>query len=239
MEVVIFLLVVALACLVQGVLGFANALVATPLALIFLQKETVVSSMLVVGLAVNAFMAARICEPINYRPVFFLFLASLLGMPFGVWVLTTIPINWMKLLVGTLVVVFTVLLQFGKLKLPHSGVLTTVAGFLSGLLNTSTSMAGPPVLILLAGQNLPKDQFRKTLVSFFFLSGLVASVVLILSGVMTLSRARYGLISIPVVFAAAFIGDKIAARVPQRPFRALALATLFAVGVYSVVSGLT
>jgi len=53
-----------------------------------------------------------------------------------------------------------------------------VAGFFSGLLNTSTSMSGPPVLILLAGQGLPKDQFRRTLVSFFFVSGLVAALVL-------------------------------------------------------------
>ena len=66
----------------------------------------------------------------------------------------------------------------GRLRLPQKGVLTGVAGFFSGLLNTSTSMSGPPVLILLAGQGLPKDQFRRTLVSFFFVSGLVAALVL-------------------------------------------------------------
>ncbi len=145
----------------------------------------------------------------------------------------------MKVLVGSLVVLFSVLLQFGKLRAPQNSVVTGVAGFLSGILSTSTSMSGPPVLILLAGQGLPKDQFRKTLACFFLVLGLVSALFLIAGGVMTVGRARYGLISIPVVFLAALVGDKIAARVPQRPFRVLALATLFLAGMYSIVSGLT
>jgi uncharacterized membrane protein YfcA len=45
MEIVLFAAIVLFASLVNGVLGFANALVAVPLALLFLGKETVVSSM--------------------------------------------------------------------------------------------------------------------------------------------------------------------------------------------------
>jgi len=95
------------------------------------------------------------------------------------------------------------------------------------------------VLILLAGQGFPRDRFRKTLAAFFLGSGLVSALFLIAAGVMTLGRARYGLVSVPVVFLAAFVGDKIAARVPQRRFRILALAALFVVGMYSILSGLT
>jgi len=95
------------------------------------------------------------------------------------------------------------------------------------------------MVILLAGQGLPKDQFRKTLASFFLVLGLVSGLFLIAGGVMTFGRASYGLISMPVVLVAALAGDKIAARVPQRPFRVLALATLLLAGMYGVVSGLT
>jgi len=239
MEVFLFVITITFTCVLQGIVGFGSALVATPLALIFLDKETVVSSMVIIGIALNGFLVARIREPISYRPALLLFLASLLGMPIGVRVLTAIPMHWMKVLVGSLVVLFTVVLRFGGLRLPQDGVLTMIAGFLSGILSTSTSMSGPPVLILLAGQGLPKDRFRKTLASFFLVLGLVSALFLIADGVMTLGRARYGLVSIPGVFLAAFVGDKIAARVPQRAFRVLALATLFLAGMYSIVSGLT
>ena len=238
MLVALFCIVIALGSLVQGILGSGSALVAVPLALLFLPKEAVVSSMLMVGLALNGFLSVRIKEPISYRQVLFLFLASLFGMPLGVWILRAIPLPTMQVFVGCLVVVFTFLLQWGRLRLPQSCVLTGIAGFFSGLLDTSTSMSGPPVLILLAGQGLPKDQFRRTLVSFFLVSDLVAVLMLVASGVLTPQTAGYGVMAIPFAFLGGFAGDRLSTRLPERPFRALVLAVLFLAGVYSVVSGL-
>jgi uncharacterized membrane protein YfcA len=235
----LFCLVIAFASLIQGILGFASALVAVPLALLFLPKETVVSSMFMMGLSLNGFLSLRIKERISYRPVALLFVASLFGMPLGVWILRAVPLETMQVVVGCLVALFTILLQWGRLKLPQNAFLTGLAGFFSGLLNTSTSMSGPPVLILLAGQGLPKDRFRRTLVSFFIVSGLVAALVLVASGVMTLQRVSYGLVAIPFAFLGGYVGDRLSTRLPERPFRALALAVLFLAGVYSIMSGLT
>ena len=44
MLLLLFVTVMFLACLLQAILGFGSALVAVPLALLFLPKETVVSS---------------------------------------------------------------------------------------------------------------------------------------------------------------------------------------------------
>jgi uncharacterized membrane protein YfcA len=239
MHIALFCALIGFASLIQGILGFASALVAVPLALIFLPKETVVSSMFMVGLSLNGFLSFRIKERISYRPVLMLFLASLFGMPLGVWILRAVPLETMQVFVGCLVVLFTFLLQWGRLKLPQNAFLTGAAGFFSGLLNTSTSMSGPPVLILLTGQGLPKDQFRRTLVSFFFVSGLVAALMLVASGVMTLQRVSYGLVAIPFVFLGGYVGDRLSTRLPEKPFKTLALAVLFLAGAYSVVSGLT
>jgi uncharacterized membrane protein YfcA len=238
MEILLFVMTVALACLLQAIVGFGSALIATPLALIYLDKETVVSSMLVIGVVLNGSVARAIREPIDSKLVLLLFVASLAGMPVVVWVLKMIPLDWMKVLVGSLVVIFVLILYFGRVRFPRSNLLTFITGFLSGLLNTSTSMAGPPVLILLAGQKLPKDQFRKTLVSFFFMSTGVSVVLFAASGIMTLQRAGLGLISLPFVFLAGVLGNRIAARVPQRPFEALALGTAFLAGLYNIISGL-
>lgn len=238
MLLLLFVTVMFVASLLQAILGFGSALVAVPLALLFLPKETVVCSMFMVGLSLNGFLSVKIKETISYRPVIIMFFASLFGLPVGVWILTAIPLDLMQVFVGCLVVLFTVLLQWGKLRLPQNVVLTAIAGFFSGLLNTSTSMSGPPVLILLAGQGMPKDRFRRTLASFFFVSGLMAALTLVITGVMTPQRVSYGVVAIPFVFLAGYVGDRMSARLPERPFRVLALAVLFAAGVYSVVSGL-
>ena len=54
MLVLLFVTVMFLACLLQAMLGFGSALVAAPLALLFLPKETVVSSMFAVGLSLSS-----------------------------------------------------------------------------------------------------------------------------------------------------------------------------------------
>jgi len=238
MLLVLFVMVMFVACVVQGILGFGSALVAVPLALILLPKAAVVSSMILVGLSLNGFLSVRIKERISYRPVLILFFASLFGMPLGVWVLRAIPLETMQVFVGCLVVVFTILVQWGRLKLRQNALPTGIAGFFSGLLDTSTSMSAPPVLILLAGQGLPKDQLRRTLVSFFFVSDLVAALMLVASGVMTPQTASYGVAAIPFAFLGGYVGDRFSTRLPERPFRVLALAVLFLAGAYSVVSGL-
>jgi uncharacterized membrane protein YfcA len=56
--------------------------------------------------------------------------------------------------------------------------------------------------------------------------------------VMTLQRVSYGLVAIPFAFLGGYVGDRLSTRLPERPFRALALAVLFLAGTYSVVSGL-
>jgi len=238
MEAFLFIITITLACFLQGVVGFGFALVATPLALIYLEKETVVSSMLVISVVLNGFLTKKIKKPVNFKQVIPLFLASLVGMPVGIWILKAIPINLMKVLVGSLAIISTVILYFGKFRLPQKKFLTAIAGFASGFLQTSTSMSGPPVVLLLAGQKLPKKEFRKTLVSFFFLMGIVSISLFFVSQIITLERVSFGLISIPFVFLAGFLGDKVATRVPQKVFRFLALGVVSLSGLYSIFSGL-
>ena len=45
--------------------------------------------------------------------------------------------------------------------------------------------------------------------------------------------------AIPFVFLAGYVGDRISARLPERPFSILGLSVLFLAGVYSIVTGLT
>jgi hypothetical protein len=65
-----------------------------------------------------------------------------------------------------------------------------------------------------------------------------AALMLVASGVMTLQRVSYGLAAIPFAFLGGYVGDRFSTRLPERPFRALALAVLFLAGAYSVLSGL-
>ena len=60
MHAALFCVVITLGSLVHGVLGSGSALVAVPLALIFLPKETMVSSMFVGDLSLDSCPSAGI-----------------------------------------------------------------------------------------------------------------------------------------------------------------------------------
>jgi uncharacterized membrane protein YfcA len=65
MEIFLFVITITLACLLQAIVGFGSALVATPLAPFYLGNETVVSSMLVVGVAPRGPLADTIQEAVH------------------------------------------------------------------------------------------------------------------------------------------------------------------------------
>lgn len=207
MEILFFLIIISFACLLQGIVGFGFALVATPLCLIFLEKETVISSMLVVSVILNGFLTREIKEQVDFKLLIYLFLSSLLGMPLGVWVLKIVPTQQMRISVGSLAIFFTAFLYFSNFKLPTNNLLTVIAGFFSGLLNTSTSMSGPPVVLLFTNQ------------------------------VTTFQRVSFGLISIPFVLLAGFLGNRMAFKVSHKLLRLLVLSTVFLSGLYCVFLG--
>lgn len=237
MELIFFIIIITLACFLQGIVGFGFALLAAPLALIFLEKETVVSIMLIIGVIINSFLIKKIQNPVDYKRISFLFLASLVGMPLGIRILSSISMDSMKILVGTLVIVFASIIFFEKIRLPKTGFLTFLVGFISGILNTSTSTSGPPAVLLLTGENLPKEEFRKTLAYLFFLMSVTSLCLFIANKIITTKGTIFGLISIPFVLLAAFLGDRIAKKVSQKLFRILVLATVFLSGFYCIFSG--
>ena len=174
MSIFFFLVIILLASFYQGITGFGSALIAAPLALLVLDKFTVVSSLTVIGLVLNAFLFKKIKQPVNIALLRPLCLASLIGMPIGIWILKTVPINLIKIIAGSLAIIFTLVIYSNQISLPRTRVLTAIAGFFSGLLQTSISMTGPPVVILLEGTDVEKNEIRKTLVTFFLWMNIIS-----------------------------------------------------------------
>lgn len=149
MNVLFFLLINLFACFYQGITGFGGALIASPLSLLVLDKFTVVIALTIVGIGLDAFLYWKIKQPLNYQLLIPLCLASIVGMPFGIWFLKAISIDLLKIIVGSLAIIVTLIIAFTKFSLPRTTWLTVLAGFLSGTLQTSISATGPPVVILL------------------------------------------------------------------------------------------
>ncbi len=239
MDLFFFLIINLFASFYQGITGFGSALIASPLSLLVLDKFTVVSSLTIIGLVLNAFLFWKIKQPINLELLIPLCLASVIGMPFGIWILKTVPINLIQIIAGSLAILFTLIISFTKISLPKTKFLTIVAGLFSGLLQTSISMTGPPVVILLTGTGIEKNQMRKTLAAFFLWMNIISLPFFLFSKTITFHRVSFGLYALPFVFLGAYLGNKVVEKIPHKVFKLLALATVCLTGLLTIYSGLS
>jgi len=233
-----FLVIMLFACFYQGLTGFGSVLIAAPLSLLVLDQFTFVTSFTVIGLVMNAFLFWKIEQPLNLTLLLPLCLASVIGMPFGIWVLKAAPTNLIEIIAGSLAILSTLIISFTKISLPRIKFLTAIAGLFSGVLQTSISMAGPPVVILLAAIDGEKNEMRKTLVTFFLFMNIISLPFFFFSKTLTLQRVSIGFFALPFVFLGAYLGNKIVEKIPQKTFRLLALVTVCISGLVSIYSGL-
>ena len=237
MELFFFILIVSLAGFVQGITGFGFALIASPIALTFLDKSLVVPSLILISSFLNLFIVRKIPNSVNKKIFLPLIIASLIGMPFGVLILKIIPLHLLQILVGSLSVLFTIAIYFSTFKLQNIKFLTPLSGFLSGVLQTSTAMSGPPVVLLLTSSNITKDEFRKTLLIYFLSINIISLILFTGVGIFTLDKIFFALQTIPFVLLAGYLGHKLTKIIPQSLFRVIVPASVCVTGLYAIYSG--
>ena len=111
-----------------------------------------------------------------------------------------------------------------------------MAGFLSGLLLTSTTISGPPVTLFLINQRWTKDVFRTTLALFFLTLQSFAIVALAVSGILTVSTLLVSMALLPSVLLGYALAVRILPHIPQDAFLRIATVVVMAAGVLALVT---
>ncbi|MDT5369868.1 MAG: hypothetical protein QOC62_4299, partial [Mycobacterium sp.] len=110
------------------------------------------------------------------------------------------------------------------------------AGFLSGVLNTSLSTNGPPLVFALQSRNLTPARFRGTISSVFTASNIGALALFIGAGKVN----RDGLVTTAVAFPAMLLGQAVGwpvrRHVDGERFRRLVLVLLVLAALSVLVS---
>lgn len=239
MNWILFILINIFAGFFQGVIGMGHGLIATPLTLIFLPKATVFTAIFVAGCVLNSYVARQIKEPLDTKIFWPLLGGAVLGMPLGVFILHLIPKNTLLIVVGSMSIILMPIILFGKLKFHnHLKIATPVTGFFSGVLQTSTSMAGPPVGLLLSGADISKHAMRKILVTYFFAISAIAIPFLLIGHLFTLQGLLFGLSVAPFIIVAGHYGNKVAHYIPHHWYRIIALGTISITGAIAIYTGL-
>ena len=226
-----------LAGIVTGLTGFGLALISTPILLFVYEPRTVIVLTAIFSIFINSAVVWDSWQESRKRLALALLIPALFGIVAGVEVLSVINPDYVRLGVGV-IVIFSALLLVRDIRLPGVGTRwgTLVAGSASGALSTSTGLAGPPIVLLLASRDLPKHEFRGTSALFFLPMSVVGLAVLAFRGLVEVSEVPLGLLLIPAAIAGKAVGTALLARVSERAFRAVTLGLVILTGTLGVTT---
>lgn len=230
---------------VASATGFGFALVLSPAMFAVLEPEEAVTTLLVLGLALNLLMLfGKGGHPgaIRWRAVSPMLLAALPGLGAGVLLLALMSKPVLQIAVGV-GVIGAALAQarpaaraVGEARDPALGSACAV-GLASGALTTSTTVSGPPIVLWLQAHGVPPEEFRASLAASFLGLTLAGGAVL----------AGGGMLALDPLFVAPLLAVTVVGQVVgERAFRGLdaarlrsgVLALVLLAGLGSLTAGL-
>lgn len=237
-ETIGILVVVGVAGFVARLSGFGFGLIVVPVMSLFIgPREAVIISTLV-GLMSSMNQAWLERAHADMATVRRLFLSACAGMPFGLAVFVFVPEHALRAVLGVTVVAAAVVLARGFTLGRASSRLDLGLGFVSGVLNTSVSTNGPPLVFLLQARRFEPPAFRGTIARVFFYSNTVSVLLFAAAGKVTGQAAVMSALSMPVLLAMQWVGTRSSALVRGDRFRVLVLVLLFLSGLSAVASAL-
>jgi uncharacterized membrane protein YfcA len=229
-------LIIGVAALTQGVLGFSFGLVSMaglPL-LLGIDRSVALVSVWSAGVNLSIFLELR--KHLDRSKVLPLLIGGLFGIPVGVFLLKRAPGDVLRLVFGLVVLGWAV--QSMLAARPDRDVADRwgpVAGFFGGMLGGALNSGGPPAVMYVSRKTWEPDAVRATLQAFFLEISTVQLTLYTLTGVFTQETLRTNLLLAPVVLAGVIGGVRLGRAIDREAFRRLLLASLSVTGVVYVV----
>jgi hypothetical protein len=237
-QLAVVFVAVFLSAIVSAVAGFGFGLLSVPLIslAIPLHQTVIVSS--VIGLVTNMVQTYRYRRSADVALVKRMCAGAMVGMPLGFMVFSIVSDRTLRLVLGGAVLLAVAALARG-LDLVHVGPgLDVGAGFLSGVLNTSISTNGPPLVFDLQARKLAPEPFRATLSVVFAISGIVGMALFIGGGKVHLDELVVSAVALPAMGLGLLVGFPLRHRFSPERFRVLVLALLTVAAVATIMKAL-
>ena len=231
--------IIFVASMIQGVASFGFGLLALPLLGLFLPLQIVVPVILIYSFILNSIILYNVRANISFKRIYIVVLFGMIATPFGAHLLKVLPENTLKVIIGIIISLSTVVNFCGyKIKVKNEKLSYIPIGLASGLLNGSVSLGGPPLVIFLSNQGVEKQIFRANLTLYFWVLNIFTIPTYFFSGLITQDVINYSGYLFPGLIIGALLGVSLGNKVDDRLFQKFAMCLIMAMGLLSIMSGL-
>jgi len=233
---------VFVATLVRSAFGFGEALVAVPLLAFFMPVKVATPLAVLLSITVAGIIVIQDWNRIHLRSAGWLVAATAVGLPLGIWLLSSSHQLAVKCGLGALILLFSVysLLRRKPPHLQDDHLLWLIGcGVLAGVIGGAYGINGPPLVIYGAMRRWSPQHFRATLQAYFLPASLMGMAGYAISGLWVHAVTRDYLVSLPVAIPAVFVGRFINHRLSSAAFLKYIYAGLGIAGALLLARALT
>ena len=225
-------LIAALSGVMHGYTGFGAALFMVPLLTLLFGPVDAIVLMVVIAIFGSAQLYPRAASNAQWRQLIPVILAVTFSTPLGVYLLFSLDADTVRRAMGGFVLLAALILMSGWVyKGPRGIVASMIAGGLSGVVNGSTGVGGPPLAIYFLSAPSPPAVQRANIVIAVTTIVSISLVSLIVAGAVDGEAFMRGLVLIPAYVAGTWFGSYLFTIAPQEYFRRVALWLLLVTGV--------
>jgi uncharacterized protein len=225
---VIYLIVITLtAAIVNGGLGYGFSSITVPLALLFLSNRVLNPALVVIEVALNAYVlfVNRDAIPAVWRRVSPIVVGLAPGVIAGTLIVSQVSQSWLKLFTYLVLLPLILIQAAGYRRLIRSErSIGLPFGMGLGVLYSVTTISGPPLAVLLNNQGLAKRDFRAALGIIRLAESSFTVIAYLAAGLFTTTSMTLVPQILPSVLIGVPIGAQLIRRMPAETFRRLCMS---------------
>jgi hypothetical protein len=237
------LLILFIATLFRSAFGFGEALVAVPLLAFYIPLEVAAPLAVLVSITIAGIVVVQDWKKIHLVSAIWLVLSTLLGIPLGLWLLTSSHQTLVKAGLGIIILAFSIYSLLAPRLSGRNGVELQrdsrlwlfICGFCAGVLGGAYGMNGPPLVIYGTMRRWSAQHFRATLQGYFLPASIIGMCGYWMAGLWVPAVTRYFLISLPVILLGVYLGRVINHRLHGDTFTKYIYLCLAAIGALLLI----
>jgi len=221
------IIVLMLSSFLHTITGFGFAIITAPLLALALEARETAMLIVTTSIIVMLFILRAAKKEGNFKAIFPLVGAAVVGAIPGAYIVTVISNDGLKLFIGIVLLLATAAMwKDYSLHTKHQKFIVSIVGIISGFLSTTTGVSGPPVILyyLNAKGAENKDVFRGNLTRYFLLLNIAAIIISCASGNAQSGKLWfYTLLAIPALYIGFYLGERFFHRLNAELFKKISL----------------